>query len=340
MSNLEHHAPSMPARRLPEAALPVAALAALILIDLLFVPHFGSIELKHGRLFGAPIDILHRATPVILTAIGMTLVIATRGIDLSVGAVMAITGSLAALMLTRTTLPVTAIVPVSLLVAVVAGLWNGTLVAWLRIQPIVATLILMVAGRGIAQAMGQRITFDNAAFEFVGSGSMLWLPFTVFISASVFAATLFLTRRTVLGTYIEAVGGNETAAVLSGINAGGVKLLVYAFSGLCAGIAGLVATADVRLADASNTGLYIELDAILAVVIGGTLFTGGRFSVIGSVVGALVIQTLTTGILMVGLEPKHTLVVKAITVVVVCFVQSSTFRDFLSRGRPLWRRAK
>jgi simple sugar transport system permease protein len=254
----------------------------------------------------------------------MTLVIATRGIDLSVGANMAITGAACALLLTRSQLPAGSVVLIGLAVAVVAGLWNGALVAYLRIQPIVATLILMVAGRGIAQLLtdGQIITFENRSFEFIGNGALLGLPFTIFIAGGVCVMALFLARKTIVGAFIEAVGGNEKASEYSGVNATGTKLSVYAFCGLCAGVAGMIAASDIKAADASNIGLNIELDAILAVVIGGTRFAGGRFNLIGSVIGALLIQTLTTTILMKGVGVEYTLVVKALVVIAVCVMQS------------------
>lgn len=309
---------------LTRSLLPLVALGVLILFDAFFVPNFLSIRVQDGRLFGPLIDILHRGSIVALLALGMTLVIATRGIDLSVGAIMAITGATSALLLTTTGLGVGVIVPLGLIVATLAGLWNGLLVAYFRIQPIVATLILMVAGRGIAQLLtnGQIITFENRSFEFIGNGSVLGLPFTIFIAGAVFAMALFLARKTIVGLFIEAVGGNEVASEYSGVSVASVKLFVYAFSGLCAGIAGIIATSDIKAADASNIGLNIELDAILAVVIGGTRFAGGRFNLIGSVIGALLIQTLTTTILMKGVGVEYTLVVKALVVITVCVIQS------------------
>jgi len=304
----------------------------LLVLNVLFIPHFAHFEVKEGRLFGALIDILHRATPVMLLAIGMTLVIATRGIDLSVGAVMAITGAISAVLLNKAELSVGQIIIAALGVSTAAGLWNGALVGYLGIQPIVATLILMVAGRGLAQLVtnGQIITVDNKTFEYIAAGGLLYLPFTVFIAAGISAVAFFLSRKTVIGTFIEAVGGNETAAMYSGINAALVKLFVYGFSGLCAGVAGLIAASDIKAADASHAGLYLELDAILAVVIGGTLFTGGRFSLLGSIIGALIIQTLTTGILMRGIGVEYTLVVKAVAVLVICFIQMPTLDRRLS----------
>jgi len=315
---------------------PAVALALLLAFNALFTPHFIDLEIKDGRLFGALIDILHRGSRVMLLATGMTLVIATAGIDLSVGAVMAIAGAVSALLIKRTALAVPEVVAIALAVALVAGLWNGALVGFLKLQPIVATLILLVAGRGIAQLLtdGQIITFERPAFEFIGTGSLLGLPVTVFIVAFVVAVTLLVTRTTVAGLYVEAVGNNETASRLSGLRPGLVKLLVYAFSGLCAGVAGLIETADIKAADINNAGLYLELDAILAVVIGGTPFSGGRANILGSIIGALIMQTLTTTILMRGVGVEYTLVVKAVAVVVVCLLQSAQFRAIFFRRAP------
>lgn len=309
-------------------AWPLAALLVLLLFDLIFIPGFFSISLKDGKLYGTVINILDRAAPVLLLSIGMTLVIATGGVDLSVGAVMAIAGSVAAELAWGPGGPVAAIAA-ALLVALLAGAWNGFLVAVLGIQPIVATLILMVAGRGIAQLVtgGQIVPLRGNTFQFLGQGFLFLVPF----SLTVFAVTLLLTavavRKTALGLFIEAVGGNATASRYAGVNATAVKWLVYVFSGLCAGVAGLLGAADILAADANNAGLYLELDAILAVVVGGTALTGGRFSLPGSVLGALVIQTLTMTILTMGIAPEWTLVVKALVVIVVCLLQAEGLQE-------------
>ncbi len=319
---------------------PFLALALLLDFNILFTGGFDLIEVKAGRLFGAPIDILHRGSRVMLLAVGMTLVIATAGIDLSVGAVTAMAGAVAALLITRQPdLPVAGVVVLSLGVAFAAGVWNGTLVAFLGLQPIVATLILLVAGRGIAQLLtdGQIITFERPAFEAIARGNLLYLPVTVFIVAAVVAATRLVTRTTVAGLYIEAVGNNERASRLSGLRPGLVKVLVYGFSGACAGMAGLIETADIKAADINNMGLYFELDAILAVVIGGTSFTGGRARLMGSILGALIMQTLTTTILLRGVDPAYTLVVKAVTVIVVCLLQSEQLQASVAKVLRLGR---
>jgi len=320
--------------RHPPILWPAVALAALLAFNLAFTRGFGVLEVRGGRLYGSMVDIVHRGSVVMLLSIGMTLVIATGGIDLSVGSVMALAGTVAALWLTSAApRPAWAAMAAGGAVALAAGLWNGALVAFLRLQPIIATLVLLVAGRGVAQLLsdGQRIRFNRPDFEFIGTGSWLGLPFTVFVVGATLLATLAVTRKTTAGLTIEAVGNNERASRLCGIRPWLVKLLVYGFSGLCAGVAGLLYTADIRQGDPLRCGEYVELDAILAVVIGGTPFRGGRANVVGSILGALCMQTLTTAILTRGVAVEYTLVVKALVVVGVCLLQSEPFRAALLR---------
>ncbi len=307
---------------------PLIALALLLVLDWFLSPGFFHLEVKNGRFYGSLIDILNRASPVMLLSLGMTLVIATGGVDLSVGALMAIAGACAALLLTKTNLPTGAVILLVLLISAGFGAWNGLLVAWLEVQPIVATLILMVAGRGIAQLLsdGQIITFERPAFEFLSRGHFLFLPFAFIQVLILFLLLAALCHKTALGLFIESVGDNEKASRFAGVNTRLVKWLVYAFSGLCAGLAGMIATADIKAADSNNAGLYLELDAILAVVVGGTALTGGRFFLFNSLAGALLIQTLTTTILTKAIKVEFTLVVKAVVIVAVCLVQSELFR--------------
>jgi ribose/xylose/arabinose/galactoside ABC-type transport system permease subunit len=319
---------------------PLVALVCILLFNLIFTKGFFNIEIKDGHLFGSLIDILNRAAPVMLLTIGMTLVYATGGIDLSVGAVMAISGALAAYIIrpnyVRGVLeygelaPLFVVISIPLLVSIFAGLWNGILVAYVRIQPIVATLILMVAGRGIAQLItrGQTLVFEHEPFQYIGTGYFLGLPFPVIIVLFVFIATIILTRKTSLGMFIEAVGDNPSASRIMGIRSNIIKLSAYIFCGLCAGIAGLIATADIKCADANNTGLFLELDAIAAVIIGGTMW-GGRFTLAGSIIGVLIIQSLTTTILTRGVSPDVTLVFKAVVIIMVALIQSDAFRSKL-----------
>ena len=314
----------------------VVGLLLVLTYDLLFVKDFFQITVRDGRFYGSLIDVLNRAAPTLIVGLGMTLVIATFGVDLSVGAVMAIAGAIAAKILTSPAPSVTNAVLAGLALALVCGAFNGFLVSKIKIQPIVATLILMVAGRGIAQLMtdGKIITFESPRFENIGTGGFLGLPMPVILAAVSFALFSLLTRRTAFGLYLEAVGNNAHAAKLVGIREGVVKFWAYTLCGLAAGLAGLIATADIKAADPSNVGLYLELDAILAVTIGGTAITGGRFSLTGTVVGALLIQALTTTILTTGIPKDVTLVVKALVVVVVCLLQGPRFWEML-RGKAV-----
>lgn len=327
-------------KRLPNWAWAAIVLACVLLFNAAFTPGFFSVVVREGRLYGSLIDVLNRAAPVGLLSLGMTLVIATGGVDLSVGAVMAIAGTTAAGLIARPAgtpfaggkpAPGLAI-PAALAVSLVCGLFNGFLIAFLEFQPIVATLLLMVAGRGIAQllANGQIVTFVDPGFALIGRGAIMGIPNPVWLLLAGLAVFGIFTRATALGLFVEATGSNPVAARYVGIDSRGIKLAVYALCGLCAGFAGLVATADIQGADASNAGLYLELDAILAVAVGGTALAGGRFSLAGSLVGALLMQTLTTTILTRGVAPEITLVLKAAVVVAVCLLQAPAFRESLT----------
>lgn len=310
---------------------PVLGLLALLVFNAIYAPGFFRLELRDGHLYGTLVDILNQGSKVMLLAIGMTLIIATGGVDLSVGSLMAIAGAVAAVLVTQTTLPFAAIVGTTLALTAIAGTANGLLVAAVGIQPIIATLILMVAGRGIAMLItdGQIITFEHAPLVFIGNGHLFALPFTVTLVILALAATSLATRKTAIGLFLESVGDNEKAARYCGINTRLVKVVVYAFSGLCAGVAGLIATSNIKAADSSRVGEMMELDAIFAVVVGGTALTGGRFTLVGSIVGALLIQTLTTTMYNLGVPPAVAPVPKAIVIVAVCLLQSEKFRQHL-----------
>jgi len=314
---------------------PVIALVLLLAVNAVITPGFLSLEIKDGRVYGHLVDILNQAVPIMLLSVGMTLVIATGGVDLSVGAVLAIGGSFAAYLITGYDMNMPAVLAFTLGLCVVAGAWNGVLVTVFEIQPIVSTLILLVAGRGIAQLItkGQIITFTDKEFSFVGNGYFMGLPFTITIFIIVFAVTTLIMRFTSIRLFIESVGNNITASRYVGIQAGAVLIFVYAFSGLCSGVAGVIVASDIMAADANNAGLYSELDAILAVVIGGTALTGGRFSIIGSVVGALIIQTLTTTIRAQNIPVEYALVFKALAALIVFLLQSNEFRRIFTRRR-------
>ncbi|WP_119730186.1 ABC transporter permease [Thermomonospora amylolytica] len=313
---------------------PVTVLALLLLANVIFTRGFLSIRIEQGHLYGSLIDILLFGAPLILVALGMTMVIATGGVDLSVGATVAISGALACHLISQGH-GLAVAVGVAVAASLLLGLWNGLLVTRLGIQPIIATLILMVAGRGIAQLItgGQIITVNDQGYKMIGGGYWLGLPFSIILVAVALAVTVVLTRRTALGLLMESVGGNAEASRLVGIRSSGLIVLAYVFCGLCAGVAGLMISSNTLSADGNQAGLWIELDAILAVVLGGTALTGGRFSLAGTVVGALIIQTLNTTIYTAGIPPRTTLVFEAAVVTLVCLLQSPAFRAKLGRRR-------
>jgi len=312
----------------------LVALIAIIAYDALTIPGFLTIEIRNGNLFGSLIDIVHHAAPVAIIALGMTLVIATRGIDLSVGAVAAISGTIGALAVSKGQ-SATVAIALALSTATVLGSCNGMLVRFLGLQPIVATLILMVSGRGIAQLLsnGQIITFDDPTLGAFGTGHWLMLPLSLWITIGIAIIIYLITRRTALGLFIGATGDNPTAAKFAGVPVKTILLFVYALTGLCAGIAGLMIAGETKAADANNAGLYIELDAILAVVLGGTLLTGGRFQLVGSLIGALLIQALTTTILTKGVQVEWTLVVKAAIILAISLARALAGRATVARVR-------
>src|SRR6266481_3793637 len=309
--------------RMPRIGTPqILAFLTILMADRLVSPQFFDIRLQDGRLFGSLVDVFNRGAPVALLSLGMVLVIATRGIDLSVGAVMAIAGAIAASLVDSHSVPVA--LGAALGVGLLCGLWNGFLVAVLRIQPIVATLILMVAGRGIAQLIteGRIVTFSSPSLAWFGNGSVLGIPAPIAISLGMLLLTLLLVRGTALGVLIEAVGANARASELAGIGTQAITITAYVWCGLCSAVAGVISAADILGADANNSGLWLELDAILAVVVGGTSLFGGRFSLVLAMVGALIIQAMNTGILLSGYRPELNLVVKAIVVIAVLLLQS------------------
>jgi ribose/xylose/arabinose/galactoside ABC-type transport system permease subunit len=315
------------AATLKRIAPQLITLVLLVGLVTLFFPNFLTVGHDGTRFVGPLVDVLKRSAPVALLASGMTLVIATRGIDLSVGTIMAIAGAVAAWAITSG-FGLTASLTLAIGAGLLAGLWNGCLVAIVGIQPIVATLILMTSGRGIAQLIteGRILTFSDASLAFLGSGTVFGVPFPTILWIATAVIVAVLMRRTALGLLIEATGINRAASALAGVNATVILIAVYMASGLCAALAGIVATADIRGADANNAGLWLELDAILAVVIGGNSLLGGRFSIAGTMIGALIIQTINTGIVLSGFPSEYNLVIKAGLVLVILVLQSPNLK--------------
>ncbi len=311
---------------------PCATLLLLIAINAVMNPGFLALTWRDGHLYGNLIDILNRAAPLALVSAGMTLVIAARGLDISVGAVVAIAAAVAAVVIGDTSNLGFAI-GAALAVALLCGLWNGALVVGVGMQPIIATLILMVAGRGVAQLItgGQILTVYYAPYDFIGNGFLLGLPFAAVLAAAVIALLYLLLTLTPLGLFIRAIGINPVASRIAGVRARPITVCLYAFCGLMAGLAGLIISSNVKSADANNAGQLLELDAILAVTLGGTALTGGKFSLTGTVIGALIIQTLTSTIYSLGVPPEVNLVFKAALIFVVMLLQSPDFRASLKR---------
>ncbi|MCX8279853.1 ABC transporter permease [Phyllobacterium sp. 0TCS1.6C] len=298
------------------------ALALLIIFNIAFTRNFATMQTLNVN--------LTQVCTIVIVAVGMTLVIGTGGIDLSVGSLMAISGALAPMIFLGKIVPIDNIylavavaMLASILVAGLFGLFNGWLVAHYKIQPIVATLVLFIAGRGIAQVMtnGNLQTFRVPEFQFIGLGRVFGIPFQVILMAAIVLVAYYVLKRTVFGRQIIAIGGNERAAELSGVAVSKVKLIVYAVSGLCAGVAGLIVIAINSSSDANLVGLGMELDAIAAVAVGGTFLSGGKATIIGTLLGAMTIQLVRYTLLANGVPDAAALVVKAAIIVLAVWIQ-------------------
>ena len=327
---------------------PTLALVLLLLLNLIFIKDFFVIEIKDGHLYGSLIDILRRGAPLMLIVIGLTLVIAAGGIDISIGSVVAIAGITSATLIGGkmvfvngvqqyvSLIPMPLAIIITLAVASLCGLWNGLLVSKLGLQAYVATLILQVAGRGIAQLIskGNVLTVYYKPFFFIGSGYIMGLPFSIFIVAAVLLLVMLLVKKTAFGLFLESICTNRLASKFAGLNVQKITLTCYVICGLCAGIAGILITSEIKSADGNNTGLFMELDAVLAYAVAGNNMKGGRFSLPASVIGALIIQTLTTTIYAMGIAPEVTMVVKAVVVILVCLIQSDMFKKlFVNKSK-------
>jgi ribose/xylose/arabinose/galactoside ABC-type transport system permease subunit len=325
---------------------PLVALVVLIALNTLSRPTFLSITMQDGAFYGSLIDILRNSSQLMLVSLGMMLVIATRGIDLSVGAVLSVSGAVALTYIAGSPNPnslptiLTGIV-IALAVTLVLGAWNGFLVSTVGIQPIIATLVLMLAGRGVAMLItkGQITTITSTPYAFLASGQLFGIPFAFVVALAAIVVTWVVVRRTALGMLIEAVGINPEASRLAGVRSRGIIWTVYGLSGLLAGMAGILASSNIMAADANNAGLNIEVDAILAVVVGGTSLTGGKFSIAGTVIGVFIIQTLTATITFLGIPPATTPVFKAAVIIAICLTQAPKTRELLFRRRKTRRGA-
>lgn len=317
---------------------PIVCLALVLLFNLIKSPSFFEISIKNGVLYGYLVDIFNRSSELIILAVGMTLCVASSaGTDISVGAIMALSGAVSVYLLgsgETYAIPWIAAIMIGLVVSVLCGMWNGFLVANMKIQPMVATLILFTAGRGMAQLItgGNNLYVKVDSFKYLG-GFLPHIPVPTPILVAIIVvilATLFL-NKTATKLYIESVGINPRASRLFGLNSTKIIFITYAACGLCAGIAGMIATSRITSIDANNVGNLMELDAILAVALGGNSLAGGKFSVAGSVIGAITIQALSTTLYAMKVTGDQLPLYKAIVVIIIVTLQSPEFKKYLNR---------
>ena len=291
---------------------PVLGLVSLIAANLLFTPAFAS---------GSTLrNVLLQVAPTMLVATGMTFVIASGGIDLSVGSTMAIASAVAATELQHGAAFAFAL---GLFAGAAVGLLNGAATAFGGVQPIIVTLATLIAGRGVAQVIsegGQLISFSNPAFQSLGQGSIGPVPNQISVMSFALLAGFVVLRFTTFGRYVLAVGGSQRAARLAGVQVRGTKTAVYCISGIGAALAGLIETARLGASDAARVGLNVELDAISAVVIGGTALQGGTATIVGTAAGALIIQTVMTAFNMLSVPFSWSLFVKATVILAVVWL--------------------
>src|SRR5206468_10790148 len=266
--------------------------------------------------------LLRQSAPVAIVAVGMAIVIGTGGIDLSVGSVMAIAGQVGALLFLHGW-GVGPAMLCALLAALACGVFNGTLVARFGVQPIIATLILFIAGRGIAQLVtgGQLQPLENRNFQWIGLARPAGVPAQVLIALVIAIVAWLVMRLTVFGRYVTSVGGNETAARLAGIPARRVKLIVYVISATLAGLVGLIAVSANSASDANNVGVGMELDAIAAVAVAGTPLTGGRVTIWGAVIGAVMLKLLQNTLIAHGITKEVAQMIEGAVIIAALWLQ-------------------
>lgn len=322
----------------------IAELAILAVAGILR-PDFFRIEYNAttGMFYGSMVDIINRSSEITIIAMGMTMVIALGGTDISVGALVAVAGAFALKLLrwdvteyptpgNYTVYPFVLVILVPLAVCTLMGLFNGILIGKFKLEPIIATLILMVAGRGIAQIAtnGKQFTTGYTPFRFIGQGSLFGLPFPIILAVVICAAVMIFVRRTAFGTFVESVGINPSASRVTGLKSGKIIIIVYTLTGFLSGVAGLIYSSRISSCDSNNAGVNYEMDAILAVVLGGTSMTGGKFSLTGTIIGSLIIRTITTLVYYFGITSESIMAFKAVIILVVIIIQSEPVRKRLA----------
>lgn len=318
----------------------IVAIVVMLAVNVIRDPGYLAFTLDGaGNISGNLIHILREAAPILMIAVGMSLVIATGGIDLSVGSLMAVAGAVSMQFLSgvddRSSVgAMFAALGLSIGLTAVLGVLNGIFVTVMGLQPFVATLVMMLAGRGLAKVItdGQNTLAVNDPYNWIATGYLVYLPAVVLIAAAIAGVVGLIVRRSALGLMIEAIGINRRASRMAGIRPRGITIAVYAISGALAGVAGVFAVGGVMVVEVSQTGSLMELDAILAVVVGGASLAGGTFSLTGAAIGALLIATLDKTIIFLGISPAATPAFKAGVIILICLLQSERVRTVL-RGR-------
>lgn len=302
---------------------------------------FFKIGIQNELLSGRLVNILNRGSEVAILAIGMTLVVsASAGTDISVGSVMALSAGVCCTLLagaaapqaTELAVPLIVGVLAALVVGCVCGAFNGALVAYLNIQPMVATLILWTAARAIGLLVCNNLIVyvRNDSFAMFG-GYIGPIPTPIIIAAICIAVITVVLKKSAMGMYIQSVGINRRASRIAGLNSQKIIFLCYVLCGLCAGIAGLVASSRITSADTNNIGLNFEMDAILAVALGGNSLAGGRFNLAGSIIGAYTIQAITTTMYNLGVSSAVNPVFKAVIVILIVAVQAPPVKAYFKK---------
>lgn len=328
--------------------LPIFSMLLVMLINVVYdiscgnpALSFFEVSIKNGVLYGRLIDILNRGSEIAILALGMTLVVsASAGTDISVGSVMSLSGGMCCMMLagygvtnvSEYAHPLWVGLLSGLAIAVVCGLFNGFLVAYMNIQPMVATLILFSAGRAIGLLLcNSMIVYVRVpSFQVIGS-YVGFMPTPIIIAVACIVIMACVLKFTAIGTYIQSVGINKRASRISGFNSAKIILMCYTICGLCAGIAGLVETSRIYSADTNNIGLNLEMDAILAVALGGNSLGGGKFNLAGSIIGAYTIQAITTTMYALGISSAEAPVYKAVIVILIVVIQAPPVKDYFKK---------
>jgi simple sugar transport system permease protein len=316
----------------------LALLFILMIQNIITTPDFFHITITNGLISGYIPNILDQASTLVIVTLGMTLVTAVSGgQDISVGAIMAISASFCGLLLNgseyRTEVfhnPYGYAIIAGLLGGAVCGAFNGFMVAYLKIQPMIASLILFTSGRSIAKVIthGQTVYIMNPVFKYLGVQIPGFpLRTTIIVTVVMILLVLLLVKGTSFGLFIKSIGVNSSAAYLIGLNSRAIKLITFIICGVLAGVAGLVGSSGVGSVNAGELGLGVELDAILAVALGGNMLGGGKFSIAGSVIGAYTIQTITTTLYAMNVRADQLYVFKAAIIVIIIVVSSDVFND-------------